>query len=119
MSKEVSVTFKGFREFENFLGLLPKKLEKSAGAVVKNSAEKAKYKAQKYAPVDTWFMHDSIFTFHDYLMSEVQSTAPYSGYVNYGTRFQYPQPFFSRAIEEMEVVFKKDLSDVLKGVLRV
>lgn len=119
MAKNMTVEFKGLRKFENFLKLLPKDLKKSADAVTKNTAEKMSYKAKKYAPVDTWFMHDSIFTFHDFLMSEVHSTATYSGYVNYGTRFQYAQPFFSRAFEEMEEIYKKDMGDVLRGVLRV
>lgn len=114
----MEVTFVGLREFENFIKLLPKNLEKSADAVTKNTAEKMKYTSQKYAPVDTWFMHDSIFAFHAYLSSEVHSTATYSGYVNYGTRFQYAQPFFSRAFEEMEQLYKKDMGDVLKGVLK-
>lgn len=116
---EMSIEFKGLREFENFLGLLPKKLEKSANAVVKNTGEEMRYRAKKYAPVDTWFMHDSIFTFHDYMFAEVHSTATYSGYVNYGTRYQYAQPFFSRAFEEMEKIFKKDMGDVLEGELSV
>lgn len=119
MSEDISVEFVGLRRFENWLKILPKDLEKSADAVTKNSAEKMNFKAKKYAPVDTWFMHDSIFTFHDFLMSEVQSTATYSGYVNYGTRYQYAQPFFSRAFEEMEKIYEKDMSDVLRGVLRV
>ena len=119
MSKNMQVEFVGLREFENFLKLLPKELEKSASAVTKNTGEKMNYKAKKYAPVDTWFMHDGIFTFHSYMSSEVHSTATYSGYVNYGTRFQYPQPFFSRAFEEMEEIYNKDMGDVMRGVLKV
>lgn len=116
---DFSVEFKGLREFENFLGLLPKKLEKSASAVVKNTGEEMKYRAKKYAPVDTWFMHDSIFAFHSNMSAEVHSTATYSGYVNFGTRFQYKQPFFSTAFDEMEKVFKKNMDDVMKGELSV
>ena len=119
MAKNMQVTFVGLRQFENFLKLLPKNLEKSASAVTKNTAEKMCYTAKKYSPVDTWHMHDSIFVFHAYMMSEVHSTATYSGYVNYGTRFQYAQPFFSDAFEDMKKLYEKDMGDVLKGVLRV
>lgn len=102
------------KRFQSKLKGMPVIVKASAQAVVKNSAEQMRYKAQKYSPVDTWFMHDNIFTFHSSTESETHSTAPYSGYVNDGTRFQYAQPFFSTAFEEVEKEFNKNMEDVIK-----
>lgn len=115
----VKVSFQGLKEMQTFSRVMPKRLEREADAVTKNTGEEGRMRAKKYAPVDTWFMHDSIFTFHRFLYAEVHSTASYSGYVNYGTRYQNAQPFFSQMFDEMEKIYKKRMADVLSGELRL
>lgn len=116
-NKGFEIDWSGLKEMQVYSRIMPKRLEKEADAVTKNVGEEGRMRAKKYAPVDTWFMHDNIFTFHKFLYSEVHSTATYSGYVNFGTRYQDAQPFFSKMFDEMEKIYKKDLADVLSGEL--
>ena len=57
--------------------------------------------AQDLAPVDTGFLKSaigqSVTATPNSLLGEVRSLAPYSGYVNYGTVKQAPQPFWTVA----------------------
>lgn len=117
MAKDFEIDWKGLKTFTNHTRVLPKSITKEADAVTKNIGEKGRMTAKKYAPVDTWFMHDNIFTFHSKLHAEVQSTATYSGYVNYGTRRQSAQPFFSDMVDEMSKLYREQLGEVLEGEL--
>ena len=74
---EIKVSFKGLKEMQTFSRVMPKRFEKEVDAVTKNVGEEGRMRAKKYAPVDTWFMHDSIFTFHKLMYAEVHSTATY------------------------------------------
>lgn len=113
------IDWSGLKEMQAYTRIMPKRLEKEADAVTKNVGEEGRMRAKKYAPVDTWFMHDNIFTFHKLLYSEVHSTATYSGYVNFGTRYQPAQPFFSQMFDEMQKIFKDDMYDVMTGELKL
>jgi HK97 gp10 family phage protein len=84
--------------------------------VVKSNAEEIKKTARRLAPKDSWFMHDNIYTRHEGMKSIIHSPAPYSGYVENGTRFMDAQPFMFPAVEEQQEKFNKDLQDVMDGV---
>lgn len=57
--------------------------------------------AQDLAPVDTGFLKahigQTVTATPDSLHGEVRTLAPYSGYVNFGTSRQAPQPFWTVA----------------------
>lgn len=90
------------------------KVVPAAGVAVGASAEVLKESMQAEMPVLTGFMRDSTTITHSGLSAEVGPTAPYSGYVNWGTYKDAPQDF----IEVPAEVAADDLA-VKVGVLGV
>lgn len=97
-------------------GASQKAMEQSS-QVIRNNTERLKASAKAKAPVDTGFLKNHITSsYPDRLEGHVKSEAAYSGYQEYGTRFQTGKPFMRPALKEVEPQFKKDMTDVLKGV---
>lgn len=96
---------------------LEKNMDLSAvkSAVKKNGSAMQK-KAQKEAPIDSGHLHDVIFLeiTDGGMTAEVESTADYAGYQEYGTRFMKAQPYLKPAFEEQKEKFKADM----KGLVR-
>ena len=93
-----------------------RKVIEQSEKVVKNNTERLKASAKSKAPVDTGFLKNHITSsYPDRLEGHVKSEAAYSGYQEYGTRFQTGKPFMRPALKEVEPKFKKDMTDVLKG----
>ena len=100
---------------------LGKKLRSNAelkdvqNAVKLNVAEMQK-SAEFYAPVDTGNLKREIDVVLDtsLLAGKIVSRAEYSGYVEYGTRFQSAQPFMYPAFKEQVKLFKKDLKRLVE-----
>lgn len=89
--------------------------------VLKNNAEKGKSIAQQKAPVDTGFLKGEITTdLSDWpgLTVKIQSGAAYSGFQEYGTRYQPGTPFIRPMLEELEPTLKGDVEDVMKGAFK-
>ena len=96
-------------------GAGPKVLEQS-GKVVKNNAELVQRFAKVYAPVDTGFLKSQIKTsYPEALEAHIDAEAAYSGYQEYGTRFQAGKPFMRPALKVVEPKFKQDMTNVMKG----
>lgn len=94
-----------------------KKAMEQSSQVIRNNTERLKASAQSKAPVDTGFLKNHITSsYPDRLEGHVKSEAAYSGYQEYGTRFQTGKPFMRPALREIEPQFKKDMTDVMKGV---
>lgn len=83
--------------------------------VKKNGAEMQK-KAQKEAPIDTSHLHDSIMLdiTDGGKTAEVESTADYAGYQEYGTRFMKGKPHIRPAFNEQKGKFKSDLQKLVR-----
>lgn len=97
-------------------GASQKAMEQSSQAI-RNNTERLKASAKAKAPVDTGFLKNHITSsYPDSLEGHVKSEAAYSGYQEYGTRFQTGTPHIRPALQEIEPQFKKDMNDVLKGV---
>lgn len=97
-------------------GASQKAMEQSS-QVIRNNTERLKASAKAKAPVDTGFLKNHITSsYPDRLEGHVKSEAAYSGYQEYGTRFQTGTPHIRPALREIEPQFKKDMDDVLKGV---
>ena len=97
-------------------GASQKAMEQSS-QVIRNNTERLKASAKAKAPVDTGFLKNHITSsYPDSLEGHVKSEAAYSGYQEYGTRFQTGTPHIRPALREIEPQFKKDMTDVLKGV---
>lgn len=84
--------------------------------VIKVNGSEMQKNAQRKAAVDTGFMKRSIaLSIEDGGMTaRVASMAEYSGYVNYGTRFQNAQPFMTSAFYEQRVKFLSDMKRLMK-----
>lgn len=97
-------------------GASQKAMEQSS-QVIRNNTERLKASAKAKAPVDTGFLKNHITSsYPNSLEGHVKSEAAYSGYQEYGTRFQTGTPHIRPALREIEPQFKKDMTDVLKGV---
>lgn len=95
----------------------PKAVEQSL-QVLKNNGEKGKRIAKQLAPKDTEFLKDHITTSYPGMEAHIHAEAGYSGYQEYGTRFQPGKPFMRPAIEEVQPQFQKDMTDVMKGAFK-
>ena len=97
-------------------GASPKAMEQSS-QVIRNNTERPKASAKAKAPVDTGFLKNHITSsYPNRLEGHVKSEAAYSGYQEYGTRFQTGTPHIRPALQEIEPQFKQDMNNVLKGV---
>lgn len=97
-------------------GASQKAMEQSS-QVIRNNTERLKASAKAKAPVDTGFLKNHITSsYPNRLEGHVKSEAAYSGYQEYGTRFQTGTPHIRPALQEIEPQFKQDMNDVLKGV---
>jgi len=111
---KVTVAFDGLHE-------LNKKLKENMDMelvkqVVKNNTDEMTKNAQRIAPVDTSNLKTKIDEEikHGGLIGVVTSKAPYSGYLEFGTRFMDKRPFIKPAFEKQKVKFKSDLMRLAK-----
>ena len=80
-------------------------------SAVKKSGSEMQKKAQKEAPIDSGHLHDVIFLeiTDGGMTAEVESTAEYAGYQEYGTRFMTGKPNIRPAFNEQKEKFKQDM----------
>ena len=96
-------------------GASQKAMEQSS-QVIRNNTERLKASAKAKAPVDTGFLKNHITSsYPNRLEGHVKSEAAYSGYQEYGTRFQTGTPHIRPALQEIEPQFKQDMNNVFKG----
>lgn len=95
---------------------LQKKLKKNVNMddvkrVVRHNGAEMQEKAQQNAPVDTGYLKRSIqLEITDRGMtSEVEPTAEYAPYPEFGTRFMEAQPYLKPAFDDQKEKFKKDM----------
>ena len=84
--------------------------------VVKMNGAELQNKAMRMAPVDTGTLKRSIGLeiTEAGMTAEVEATAEYAPYVEYGTRFMKAQPYIRPSLEEQKKSFENDLSKLLK-----
>lgn len=98
-----------------------REIRSAAWKVLKNNTELGMRQAKKYAPVDTSFLKNNIVAVtSDWpnMTTEIHSQAGYSGYQEYGTRYQSGTPFMRPALMFIYPQFRKDMLDVMRGVLK-
>lgn len=86
--------------------------------VLHNVGMRARANARAMAPWDTGFLHDHINMRSTGDNITIRSQAGYSGFVNYGTRYQSAQPYFSWMVTDMQTWLKSALVDVARGLLK-
>jgi HK97 gp10 family phage protein len=67
--------------------------------------------AKGFAPVDTGFLRESIYTWVDGNSLVLESNADYASFVEYGTYKEEAQPFLRPAIEESQDMILEVLTD--------
>lgn len=103
--------------FEKLETKLTKNLDLSkVKATVKKNGAQLQKKAQKEAPIDSGHLHDVIFLeiTDGGMTAEVESTADYAGYQEYGTRFMKGKPHIRPAFEEQKEKFKADMKALVR-----
>lgn len=86
--------------------------------VLKNNGERGKAVAKRKAPVDTSFLKNHITTTYQGMEAHIHAEAGYSGYQEYGTRYQPGTPFMRPMIQEVQPLFQEDMTNVMKGVFK-
>lgn len=103
--------------FEKLEAKLTKNMDLSAVKTVvkKNGAEMQK-KAKKEAPVDIGHLQGMIMLeiTDGGMTAEVESTAEYAAYQEYGTRFMKGKPHIRPAFDEQKGKFKSDLGKLVR-----
>jgi len=98
MSIETHVTLVGIHKLRKKLDMIIDGV-RNAPTVIQNVGKIMEIEMKVMAPIDTGRLHDEIEATDLPNGVRVESGAPYSGYPEYGTRFQAPQPFFNPAIQ--------------------
>lgn len=83
------------------------------------AAEKIAELARQKAPVRTGFLRDHIIARHLARSSQVESWAPYSGFVEFGTRYMSAQPFLRPAIDEHQREILNAVAEAMIGQIQV
>ncbi|HFU4136879.1 TPA: HK97-gp10 family putative phage morphogenesis protein [Streptococcus suis] len=116
MTKGMKIDWQGVEELTMVIKGAGSKVREQSGKAVKNNAELVQRFAKVYAPHDTGFLETQIKTsYPEALEAHIDAEAAYSGYQEYGTRFQPGKPFMRPALKVVEPKFKKDMTDVMKG----
>jgi HK97 gp10 family phage protein len=94
--------------------------EKGLSGALKAAAATASNTAKRGAPVDTGNLRNQIGFERspDGKSVEVFANAPYSGYVEFGTRFQRAQPYFRPAIIKALRQLNADLTRLINKAIR-
>ena len=93
-------TIEGLQQFKIWIVKARGASEKAQTKILQQLVNESVQHMQSSAPVDTGFLRSNIsgqVTGKSSAM--VQSTAFYSGFVNFGTRYMNAQPYFSDGVE--------------------
>jgi len=83
------------------------------------AAERVADLARQNAPVRTGYLRDHIKARHYSKTSNVISYAPYSGFVEFGTRYMAAQPFLRPAMDQHTREILKAVAEALIGEMHV
>lgn len=90
---------------------------------INNACQFAVSETIDLAPEDTGFLKahigQTVTATPDSLLGEIRSLAPYSGYVNYGTFRQHPQPFWTVALLLTRQKFDRLMKSGFIGIKRL
>lgn len=103
--------------FEKLEAKLTKNMDLSAvKTVVKKNGSEMQKKAKKEAPVDSGHLQGMIMLeiTDSGMTAEVESTAEYAAYQEYGTRFMKGKPHIRPAFDEQKGKFKSDLGKLVR-----
>lgn len=92
-------TIEGIEQFQATINRLTERLPQAGFEVISQAADRMVSDAKSFAPVRTGFLRDNIMiTNQNAYAIQVSSLAYYSIFVEFGTRFMQPEPFFLPAV---------------------
>ncbi|MFU2203589.1 HK97-gp10 family putative phage morphogenesis protein [Streptococcus hyovaginalis] len=109
----MSITYKvkGLGQFERMVRQKGRRAQAAVESELNRSSLRVERKAKIYAPWDTGWMSNSIYSmYQDVLKYVVVSPAEYSIFVEKGTRKMMAQPFVHPALQEEAPILMKRLS---------
>lgn len=113
--KGMSIRFIGAEKFIKNVNNKSQTTQQAIGKIVQETVSNIERKAKQKAPVDTGFLRQKIYSEKvDDLTAVAGSKAPYSYWVDKGTRRRKPQPFFTPAVESERAQFKKKIKKVVE-----
>ncbi len=101
---------------KNNLPKLAAEAKPFARRLVAKSAYEIETRAKLVVPVDTGFLRNSIHTklVNDGMTGIIHAAASYAGYVEFGTRYQRPQPYMTPAFRAVEPKFINAWKDLFR-----
>lgn len=116
----MSEKVKGLRSFRYNIQNLPEELENGVKSIVFANAKEIEAEAKKRAPVDTGKLRQAIKTLKvsDFIYkvkANATGLAPYSIFLEFGTRKMKKQPFLFPAFFKQKKQFIRDLEALLKS----
>lgn len=104
----------GVDEYRNRIQTMAHNLGK-AEDVIHGESEAVKNEMQSIAPVRTGYLRDHIVAVLDEMAAVLWSQAPYSGFVEFGTRYMTPRIFFRPPFLKGWARIKKRLFDLVRS----
>ncbi|WP_248574615.1 HK97-gp10 family putative phage morphogenesis protein [Leuconostoc sp. MTCC 10508] len=116
---KMTITFDGADSLIGKFNKQPAIIQRKAGEIILNTANRVEKRAKEYAPVDTGYLRQHIISEKTGILSaDVTSSAEYSVYQEFGTRKMAGKSFMSPAMKQEEVFLFQKLQNLLKGGLR-
>ena len=95
----MSIDVSGIDDVIANLNAIMQQFENDVDQVVQDAAVECSEQAQSVVQVDTGFCRDHIIDEHDHLQSSTTSQAPYSIFLEFGTRRSRPFPFLEPSFD--------------------
>jgi HK97 gp10 family phage protein len=113
----MGITIDGLDELKSRIDAYVSNMGSVIAADVEQECGAAVDRMQSTCPVRTGYLRDHIVLARaDEHGAEIDSEAPYSGFVEFGTRRMAAQPFFEPSIVELEATFPDKLSADLSDI---
>jgi HK97 gp10 family phage protein len=100
----IEVEVKGGKAAEIFFSRAQEKLDKAAKETIEEIAKKIETAAKQFVPVRTGYLRSTIYSEPiDEFNIHVGASAPYSGFVEYGTSHMAAKPFLRPALAQYDM----------------
>jgi hypothetical protein len=119
MSFKMTIQTKGVQGSSKALQEFSQGIEKELLRVLQPYASDTVSRMQGHAPVDTGYLRSQIrFYFPNANSVSINSWAPYSGFVNFGTPRMPARPFFTQEVEQGPQILSKVFAQISINYLR-
>ena len=114
---DIKVNQSDLRKVNKLFNRLNNVSESQANRIIDNNGLKIVREIKRPPiPVDTGNLRNNVV--YNALKKQIQSNAPYSGFLEFGTRFQKAQPYFFSKINTGLKILMLDLNNAIKRSFR-